>query len=404
MNSSQLKTFIKWGVIIIAAIFITVQLYSVFVNPLSTENAVYYEENDGIEGTGFIIRDEKILSSGTKGTVGYNVEDGGRVAKGSVVANIYNSEEEAAVKIDINRIEKEIESLTKAQNNTNLDAADLNVINDKIYDNLLNLLSIYDNGDLTNSESSSQNLLDYLNRKQIVTGNETSYAVLINDLKNELDECKRKLKSPKAKVKATTSGYFVSSIDGYEGCFNVNKLSNLTAEDIENVKPKTNNNTNSVGKLIKGFKWYIAITVPVEDVVDFTEGTNLKLLTELENCESLNVTVESVNRGNGKNGVIIVSSNSMNSDLALIRTLSLRIIKNSYKGLKVSRRAIRVLNGENGVYVVSGVTAKFVPVNILFSTDSYVICELQITEESHLKIYDEVIVKGKNIYDGKIVE
>lgn len=404
MNSSQLKSFLKWLVIIIAAIFIVVQGYSIFVNPLSTENAIYYEENDGIEVSGFIIRDEKVLKSNVEGAVGFTTSEGGRVAKGSVVANIYENEEQAETRIKLSRLEEEIKSLKKAQNNTNLDAADLTVINSKINENLLELLSVYDSGDLKNSDNSSQDLLNYLNRKQIVTGTESSYATLINDLQNELEACKKTLVSPKAKVKTSSSGYFVSSVDGYEGCFDIAELDSITAEDLQNVKPKTGNDSKTVGKLIKGFKWYIAITMPIEKIVNFTEGEKLKLLTELDIYQSLNVTVESVNHGNAENGVLIVSSNSMNSEIVKIRTLPLKIVKNSYEGLKVSRRAIRVLDGQNGVYVISGVTAKFVPVNILFSTDSYVICELQVTTDKHLKIYDEVIVKGKNIYDGKIVE
>lgn len=404
MNSSQLKSFLKWGILIIAVIFVAVQGYSIFVNPLSTESAIYYEENDGIEASGFVIRDEKVLKTKVDGAVSYTTEDGGRVAKGSSVANIYENEQDAEDNLKITKLKTEIDSLTKAQNNTNLDAADLSVINGKINDSLLDVLEVYSSGDLTNSEIITQTLLDYLNRKQIVTGTEKNYGTLINDLKNELENCKNSLKPAKAKVKSPSSGYFVSSVDGYENSFNIKKLNEITAEDIEKVKPKENNDSGIVGKLIKGFKWYIAITMPVEKIINFTEGSTVKILTELNTCESLVVTVESVNRGIGENGVMIVSSKSMNSELVNIRTLPLKIIKNSYSGLKVNRRAVRVVDGQNGVYVVSGVTAKFVPINILYSCESYVICELQITEKKHLKVYDEVIVKGKNIYDGKIVE
>ena len=50
MSSSALKRFLKWGAIIIGSVFLLVQGYSIFVNPLSTESAIYYEENDGIDG------------------------------------------------------------------------------------------------------------------------------------------------------------------------------------------------------------------------------------------------------------------------------------------------------------------------------------------------------------------
>ena len=86
----------------------------------------------------------------------------------------------------------------------------------------------------------------------------------------------------------------------------------------------------------------------------------------------------------------------------------MKIVLNTYKGLKVSSSALRVVSKEDGtnstgVYVLSGMTAHFVPVNIVYSNDVYAICEIE-QEDGKLRLYDEIIVKGKNIYDGKIVD
>ena len=40
---------------------------------------------------------------------------------------------------------------------------------------------------------------------------------------------------------------------------------------------------------------------------------------------------------------------------------------------------------------------------MLFSNDSYMICEKQTDDENVLRLYDEVVTRGKNLYDGKIV-
>ena len=39
---------------------------------------------------------------------------------------------------------------------------------------------------------------------------------------------------------------------------------------------------------------------------------------------------------------------------------------------------------------------------VIYSTDSYNICKAE-TTGVRLKLYDEVIIKGKNLYDGKII-
>ena len=86
-----------------------------------------------------------------------------------------------------------------------------------------------------------------------------------------------------------------------------------------------------------------------------------------------------------------------------MRNSKITIIKNEYKGLKISNKAIRVINGETGVFVVSGIEAKFVKTDVIYQDDEYAICELNTADEEKLRLYDEIIVKGKNVYDGKII-
>lgn len=79
------------------------------------------------------------------------------------------------------------------------------------------------------------------------------------------------------------------------------------------------------------------------------------------------------------------------------------VVKKEYSGLKIPKSALRVVNSKRGVYVLTGMQVKFVEVNVIYSDDDYMICEKQTEDEKVLRLYDEVIVKGKNLYDGKIV-
>ena len=93
----------------------------------------------------------------------------------------------------------------------------------------------------------------------------------------------------------------------------------------------------------------------------------------------------------------------MNSELASMRTGPMTVVKKEYSGLKIPKSALRVVNSKRGVYVLTGMQVKFVEVNVIYSDDDYMICEKQTEDEKVLRLYDEVIVKGKNLYDGKIV-
>jgi hypothetical protein len=93
----------------------------------------------------------------------------------------------------------------------------------------------------------------------------------------------------------------------------------------------------------------------------------------------------------------------MNTELASTRWLDLTVVYEEYEGLKVDNRAIRVVDGVKGVYVLTASQVKFVEVTVLWTGENYTIVERKNSDSKVLRIYDEIIVKGKNLYDGKII-
>ena len=72
--------------------------------------------------------------------------------------------------------------------------------------------------------------------------------------------------------------------------------------------------------------------------------------------------------------------------------------------MKVSNKALRVVDGADGVYVLIGQKVVFKPVEILFSTDEFSIVKAKSDYNARrLTVNDEVICGGKDMFDGKIV-
>ncbi|MBO7519588.1 MAG: hypothetical protein J6T73_02315, partial [Clostridia bacterium] len=118
----------------------------------------------------------------------------------------------------------------------------------------------------------------------------------------------------------------------------------------------------------------------------------------------LTVTVKCINMSKDNNtAVVIFSCQQMNSDLATMRRGPITVVNKVYRGLKLSKKDLRVVNGVTGVYTVSGMRLKFVPVNVIYSTEDFIICEQDDKDKNPLRLYDEVVVKGRGLYDGKII-
>ena len=100
-------------------------------------------------------------------------------------------------------------------------------------------------------------------------------------------------------------------------------------------------------------------------------------------------------------------------------------MKAEYTGLKVPASAIRMINGETGVYVLDVVTVRFRTAKIIYSTDnSYIVRLPEDTDEPEneeeeeegakktpaLRLHDNIIIEGKGLYEvstvltGKLLE
>lgn len=398
-GSSVLKILIA----LIIVIFVGHQSIAAIYKPIKTETAVYYTSIDGFKITGVIIRNETLVKSGEKGTLHFAIKDGGRVSKNGTIANIYQNESASVTISRISEIKNKIADIEDILSYNDIEAANLDAVNNRVNKAINEFIYCTSQNNFGGAAECSEELLSAINRRQAALGQETNLDVQLKNLKTELNELSQNLPTAKGKITATSSGYFVSKADGYEGVLKAADINNITPEFLDEIEPK-DVGEGVIGKIVSDYEWYIAARVKVSDSLKYKEGETLKLLTSVKSSPELKVTVKKINVSSASdNAVIIFTCNEMNNELAFMRTGPMTVVKAEYSGLKVPRKALRVVDSVRGVYVVNGMQIKFVPVNIIHSTDSYIICEKQTDNENILKLYDSVVVKGKNLYDGKII-
>ena len=387
----------------IVAIFIINQLVSSLYMPIKTENAVFFTANDGFKITGHIIRNETYVTAKTNGVLHFVTEDGSRVAKDGVIANIYSSANASITVSEIDVLKSQIADIEDILSYNDIEAANLELINAKISTSLGDFIFEGASGNFNNAENLSKELLAANNRKQAALGVATGLTERLETLKSQLAKLENSLPSVKGSITATQSGYFVSKTDGYERVFPNDDLSQITPEFLSSVEPK-GKGANVIGKIVSDYEWYIATVLPLNDSLKYKEDQELKLVTTIKSSPTLSVTVKQINISEEtENAVIIFACNDMNSELATIRTASMTVVDKEYSGLRVPKKALRVVDSQKGVYVQTGMQINFVPVRIVYRQDDYIICEKKNENGNFLKLYDKVVVKGKNLYDGKIV-
>ncbi len=397
------STGIKLAVIIIAVLFFINQIISAVYTPVNTETAEYHTVTDGFKITGIIIRNELLVETNSSGVLHFMVEDGRRVSKGGVIANIYDNENASITLSQIEKTKEKIADIEDILSYNDIEAANMDLINSRVNHHIDELIRSYSAGNYGETAVYSQELLSSMNRRQAAMGELQDFSSQLELLNSQLASLSGSLSAARGTITAAESGYFVSGTDGYEEVLTGAALSELTPEYLSNISAKEYSK-NVVGKIVSDYEWYIAAEVSLNQSLNYKEGDSLKLYTSVKSSPTLPVTVKAINISQSTSSAVIVfACNEMNSELSSMRSGPMTVVKNEYSGLKVQKKALRVVDSVRGVYVLNGIQVNFVPVNILYSNDVFMICEKQSDKENSLKLYDQVVVKGKNLYDGKVV-
>lgn len=404
MNSKHRK-FWQFCFVLLAVTFLVYQLYAAVYKPITTATAVSYNAYDGVAITGYIVRDEVVVQNTTDGAVRYVVGKGEKVSKGGVIAEIYANTTAASNVTLAAELQQQIDSLTAVNSVSDPASVDLDTLNNRIRTAYLNLLSHTENGRFTETATATEELRSLINKKQVVTGSAGNFDQLLSSLKTQLQALQSTQSQPMGTVKAERSGFFVPSIDGLETVLTPAAMENIDEQTFNQLTASTGT-TTGFGKIVSDYSWYIVTKIENESYLNLTVGNTVKLKTAISGCEELQAEIYRVQSTKEKNAAIVVLKCSvMNGEIATTRSAAMTLIHKSYEGIKVSKKSVRVVNGQTGVYVMQGSTVKFKPIQILYTDNHYVICEKNDTgDTSKLRLYDEVIEKGKNLYDGKYIQ
>lgn len=388
-------------IIICVVFFLAYQYYVAVYASISTESASMIEYTDGVDAVGTFIRNEVVVTNDQSGTLHFTLASGDKIAKGGTIAEIYSSDAASAAAARITEINEQLSLIEEIEGYNDITAVDIDTINDRVHTYLNDLVYQTSSDRYLTASDGVTKLITMMTRKQVATGEQNDFSALKTELQGEKEQLSAQMGTPKGKVISDNAGYFVSMTDGFESVLMVNDLETYTSEKLSSVS-KNEIAKNVIGKIVYDYEWYMAVPVTIKQSLHYKVGDVITIKNDTVTCPRITGTVVNINISEkSEDAVIIFRCSEMNSELASMRTANVKLIINEVSGIKVNSKAIRVKDGVTGVYVVSGLEAKFVTVEILYSEDEYKICKLNTGDSSQLRLYDRIIVKGKNLYDGK---
>lgn len=391
---------ILWIFLAAVAAYFGYYIVTAVSQPLTTVAAIEYEAGTGSYTTGFVVRDESVVSSGYSIT-NLIVSEGERVAKGQTVATGYLTEDAQARQEEIQELELQLEQLEYAVSYS-ANASDQARLDAEIRSRLLDLTKYIARGDMNSAADLSTGLKGLVLRSSTSAEGDTAMQLAISALKERLAQLHTGDRDETMQVQAQHSGYFSGTVDGYESVLTVDMLEDLTVSRLDELTARETA-ARAVGKIIQGDTWYYVTDVPADQVADVRKGDKVPVSFAGHFLEGLQMTVYRIGEEENGRCLLILSCDRYMQEVTLLRQQSADVIFTSYTGLRVPKNAIRVVDQKPGVYVAEGKTAAWKQVEILYDNGESYVVALDKSSTDNLWPGDEIIVGGKNLFDGKVV-
>lgn len=432
MNSKKIRTLGAVVLAFLVLLYVGYQAYQATHQSIRTETAMYGEVSDVLQAQGFILRNETVIDESYSGVLSYRVADGSRVSRGGVIADIFSNESDAASQRELDQLDQEIENLQSLSQTANFYVANPSMLEDQIYSALEGISQLVNENDFSGLNTQKGELQNALIRRQLITGEESAedYSQRISQLQSQRDTLASQAGSATGSILAPEAGYFISTVDGLENVMDISQVESITVAQAEELLEQQPSSTDAVGKICQDFNWYAVCVFDEDDMVRFEGVEDVYLDIPFASTEQIPAKVLARN-SDGESGktAVVFQCSTMDADIAAVRNEAIQVTVNTYSGVLVNERAIRFADVEytttdeagntvtqvqenvKGVYVLYGGQLEFVQVFTDQTVNGYAICRTDLTEEeqsmlvtdSTIQLYDQVVVEGTDLYDGKIV-
>ena len=406
------KYLLRFSASLALVALIVYTLYHVFGNSTGSLKWDYVRQETDVQiisADAYLFRDEEVLTVSSPGVVNNLVESGKKTGKNVALTEVwssYSAEEREAVqaKLDaLNRIIAVLEASTVTDGST---VSKAELYRTEAMRRYLAMRQAVSTGNWEGLDAVQDELLIWLNRYDALT--EDGSVNLSEALKNAKKERDALLLGASATIYNTrSSGYFYdrNAVDGYEGTFTSAALETLTEQSFAALiasEPQVSDGF-SVGKLVYGNRWYLAIGFDTEagDLFEVDGSYAITFPASADKSLTMRCTKCLARKDGGV--IVVLASDEVPSDLAFLRVQKVRIEVGAYTGYSIPETAIHTVNGVEGVYILEESTVYFRRVEILYRGDGYcIVAEQEDRGDDYLALYDILVIAGENLYDGRV--
>lgn len=390
----------------------------IFRNEITTVTVYETGVEDSVDATGLVVRRETPLE-GSGERMEVLPAEGEEVAKGEVIARIYQDQTalERHQLLKEKRAEREALQYVLSHSTESSDTAELSK---RVIASLESIRATVFHEDLTGLTDQLQSVENMIYRQDYTYKGSEAVTKEINQLSKEIKKLEKASDSATSTIRSTLAGTFSAMVDGYESVLTPDTLTGLTPDKLKTLEEQrqTVKEGKYLGKIITGGRWYYAAVMNLEDTERMHEGMNVTVrFDSIAGTQTMQVdTIGDAKEGQDQVTVVFSSTRHL-AETSLLRQQSAAVIYESYRGFRVPKEALRMEGEEYYLYRVSGAQLHRVKVEILCQMDDYYVVwqgksvdkdgnaveQSELEKAKQIRDGDTIVVRGLNLYDGKVI-
>ncbi len=413
------------GKLLMAALFLGVaayfgiQAFQYLDDPLGITLAYRYEVERTVDLTGFVVREERVLPDEGGGLLRIQRAEGERVSAGGTVASVYADQASLDRQAEIDSLESRVEQLQYAQDLA-LAAETTRKLDAQITQNLLEYRRFLAADRLYDAEGVALELRALVLKRDYSDAGGGDIALQLQELGAQLLALRAQTEGSVRRITAPEAGLYSAEVDGFETVLTPDILGDLTPSTLSSLTPDPAV-ASRTGKLVLGDEWYYVASLSTEDALALQrqqeEEGELPLRFSKGVDRDLPVMLQSVGPREDGRVVVVFRGTAYLRELTLLRQQRAQIITGSISGIRAPRECLRaeraflgedgkiVTETQTGIYCLVGRESRFKPVEVIYSSESFVLVRSTSGDESlRLRPGEQIIVSARGLYDGKVLE
>ncbi len=359
----------------------------------------------------YLFRDEEILTSQQLGLVDTLVESGVKVGKNVTVAQVWtvslSKDALSTAQLTLDRLNRALRILEQSEIKPGTMVSQAELYRTQAMTLYSEIGMAVEQGRLEKIPALEEEFLIALNRYTALAGKSENKDAIARQL---LDEKRALLNdaSPYAiKSERSSAVYYDGSfVDGYESMFSVDAVQALTPSSLDELleQDPVLPSGQTVGKLVYGYEWYLALELSPDVAEGFRTGRSYQICFPENDDRTLTLSLERMS-AQGNRVLAVFRSDEHPTDFVFYRVQTVEITIGESVGFYIPDAALQHQNGMDGVYVFEESTVRFRRIDIIYRGDGYSIAALpgenSLTE---LRENDILITSGSDLYEGKVYQ